>query len=169
LNVSTVSLEGGNFLIDGGDGNDTIKGSVLADRIRGGAGVDLLTGGNGADTFQFGTLSHGLWNGGSTFERITDFVVGEDALDVSTVPDAITMLGTATALTSTAISSLLNSTAFAAHAVASFNFGTAATARTFIAFNDDVAGFNRCTDGLVEITGFSFAAGSTSLAQITLV
>jgi hypothetical protein len=169
LNVSTVSLEGGNFLIDGGDGNDTIKGSVLADRIRGGAGVDLLTGGSGADTFHYSTLSHGLWNGGSTFERITDFVVGEDALDVLIVPNAITMLGTATALNSTAISNLLNSTAFAAHAVASFSFGTADTARTFIAFNDDTAGFNRCTDGLVEITGFSYTAGSTSLAQITLV
>jgi hypothetical protein len=38
LDFSGVSLVGGNFLIDGDGGNDTIKGSLLADTIRGGGG-----------------------------------------------------------------------------------------------------------------------------------
>jgi hypothetical protein len=169
LDFSTVSLQGGNFLIDGGDGNDTIKGSSGEDQVKGGAGLDLLTGGHGADTFRCDTLSQVLWTGGSSFEKITDFVVGVDKLDVNSIPDAITMLGATSALNSTAICNLLNSTAFAAHAIASFSYTTAAATRTFLAINDNTAGFNRCTDGLVEITGFSFAAGTDSLNQITLV
>ncbi|MFM8276875.1 MAG: beta strand repeat-containing protein, partial [Cyanobium sp.] len=51
LDFSSVSLIGGNFLIDGADGKDTIKGSSLADTIRGGHDEDLLDGGEGGDTY----------------------------------------------------------------------------------------------------------------------
>ena len=49
LDFSSVSFVGGNFLLDGGDGNDTIKGSSLADRIRGGRDADSLDGRDGSD------------------------------------------------------------------------------------------------------------------------
>ncbi|MEB3168482.1 MAG: hypothetical protein VKK97_07085, partial [Synechococcaceae cyanobacterium] len=51
LDFSSVSLIGGNFLIDGADGNDTITGSILADTIRGGRNEDLLDGGESGDSF----------------------------------------------------------------------------------------------------------------------
>ncbi|MFO0018019.1 MAG: calcium-binding protein, partial [Synechococcaceae cyanobacterium] len=47
LDFSTVSLVGGNFIIDAADGNDTVEGSLLADTIKGGRGDDLLDGGQG--------------------------------------------------------------------------------------------------------------------------
>ncbi|MFN9659111.1 MAG: bluetail domain-containing putative surface protein [Cyanobacteriota bacterium] len=169
LDFSGVTLVGNNFLLEGGEGNDTLRGTAGADRLRGGTGVDLLTGGSGADTFDYSSLNDALWNGGSNFERITDFVVGVDRLDVNTIPSAVKTLGAPTALTSAAISTLLNSTSFAANDVASFSYGSNGTIRSFVAINDSSAGFNICADGLIEITGFSFSTGSASLSQITLV
>ena len=169
LDFSSVSFVGGNFLLDGAEGNDTIKGTSLADRITGGGGMDVLSGGGGSDTFICTNLNHCLWSGGSTFESITDFVIGVDQLDVNVVPQSVTTLGSTTALTNTAISNLLNSTAFTANAVASFSYNSSEATRTFLAINDGNAGFNKCTDALVEITGYSFAAGYTSLNQMTLV
>jgi Ca2+-binding RTX toxin-like protein len=169
LDFSSVNLVGGNVLIDGGSGNDTILGSVQADRLRGGHDTDVLTGGGGADTFDYSRLSDALWNGWSSFERISDFVVGEDQLDVNTIPAAIQTLGSVTALSTSAIGSLLNSARFGANTVTTFQYSNAGTTRTFLAFNDATAGFNSCTDALVEISGFSYGAGTSSLNQITLV
>ena len=187
LDFSSISLIGSNFLIDGGDGSDTISGSVLADRISGGRGedqiagnagidvltggleMDRLTGGAEADTFVYTNLQDGLWAGGTKFESVSDFVVGTDKFDISMVPTAIQTLGQASALNPTAIGSLLSSTNFLANGVATFSYASSGTTRTFIAFNDSVAGFNLSTDAVVEITGFKYATGSTALSQITLV
>ena len=129
----------------------------------------MLTGGSGADTFDYTNMNEALWNGWSSFERITDFVVGVDTMDVNTIPATIQTLGSTTALTTVAIGNLLNSATFAANNVATFTYNNAATTRSFIAFNDATAGFNSCTDALVEISGFSYGAGASSLNQITLV
>ncbi|MEB3318385.1 MAG: bluetail domain-containing putative surface protein, partial [Cyanobacteriota bacterium] len=169
LDFSSVSLLGGNFLIDGGDGNDTLLGSALADRLRGGRGVDVLTGGNAADTFDYSTLKDALWSGGASVERITDFVVGVDSLEVNIVPTTMKTLGSIAALSSTALVNLLSSTIFLANDVASFSISGTGATRTFLAINDATAGYAICTDALVEITGFSFAAGASSLSQISLI
>lgn len=68
----------------GGNGDDTIDGGSDADLIVGGAGADVLTGGSGADSFRIGgweSLADGA-------DRITDFVSGEDKIDISTVDAA---------------------------------------------------------------------------------
>ncbi|MEB3334323.1 MAG: bluetail domain-containing putative surface protein, partial [Cyanobacteriota bacterium] len=169
LDFGGVTFVGGNFLLDGGEGNDTVLGGAQADRLRGGMGSDVLTGGAGADTFAYTQLKEAKWTGYGPVEKVTDFVVGSDAFDVATVPASINVLGSATALTTTAISNLLSSGVFQANAVASFNTSSNGITRSFLAFNDDVAGFNACTDGLVEITGFTYAMGFSSLNQITLV
>lgn len=61
--------------LSGGEGNDTLLGEDGADLLAGGAGDDVLSGGADADIFTV-TLVGGA-------DRITDFVVGEDRLDVS--------------------------------------------------------------------------------------
>ncbi|WP_394543132.1 M10 family metallopeptidase C-terminal domain-containing protein [Azorhizophilus paspali] len=67
-------------------GNDTLDGAGGDDILVGGAGSDSLTGGAGADVFRFEALSDSQRNyttGDNQGDRITDFVVGEDKLDVS--------------------------------------------------------------------------------------
>ncbi|MEO1679134.1 MAG: M10 family metallopeptidase C-terminal domain-containing protein [Pseudomonadota bacterium] len=70
--------------LGGGDGDDRLAGQRGSDRIWGGAGDDLilgnsgddtLTGGTGADTFAF--------KPGDGHDRITDFALGEDRIDLS--------------------------------------------------------------------------------------
>ncbi|MCS5693727.1 hypothetical protein NZK33_17350, partial [Cyanobium sp. FGCU-6] len=188
LDFSRVTFVGPNFQLDGGDGNDTITGSGVADRIRGGRGVDVvagnagadvitggldmdvLSGGADADIFTYTDLVDALWTGGGTVERISDFVVGIDQFDLGIVPSEIRTLGVASGLDCAAISVLLNLMDFAANGAATFlTIASSGTTRTFIGFNDANAGFDPATDALVEITGYTFANGATSLSQITLV
>ena len=69
--------------VDGGSGNDTIKGGVGRDHIFGGTGDDVLTGGSGADIFYF-SENHGN-------DTITDFNAAEgDRIDLSGFNEPIT-------------------------------------------------------------------------------
>jgi serralysin len=79
LQRNTVMI-GPNTLIEnatGGSGNDRIIGNDLNNRLDGGAGKNVLTGGAGSDHFVFDTAL------GSTFDRITDFSPGVDAVSLS--------------------------------------------------------------------------------------
>jgi Ca2+-binding RTX toxin-like protein len=189
FNFTGTTLMGANLLIDLDAGNDTFIGSAGADRVLGGTGtdslngaggddtllggggLDTLTGGSGADRFDYNTLSDGALAVSSTstllFERITDFVIGQDLIDVATPPPSGSFrnLGAQSSLTSSSISTLLNSGTFLANGAATFNFGT----RTFLALNDNVAGFSSASDAVLEITGFGFASGFSSLSQISFV
>ncbi len=76
--------------LNGGAGNDTLKGNGGNDILTGGAGKDVLTGGAGNDVFKFNTLvESGLT--ATTRDVITDFVRGQDKIDLSTI-DANTAL-----------------------------------------------------------------------------
>ncbi|MFN9630187.1 MAG: bluetail domain-containing putative surface protein, partial [Cyanobacteriota bacterium] len=169
LDFGGVSFVGGNFVLDGGEGNDTVLGGALSDRLRGGVGCDVLTGGAGDDRYDYTIVKESQWFGYGSVEKITDFVVGADMFDVATVPAAIKVVGSTTALTTSAIGALLSSTVFLANDVASFSSTTNGITRSFVAFNDGVAGFSSSTDGLVEITGYTYATGFSSLSQIALV
>ncbi len=52
LDFRGITFVGGNIVIDGGDGDDTIFGSAQANQITGGAGNDKLNGGDGGDTYR---------------------------------------------------------------------------------------------------------------------
>lgn len=65
----------GDDLLFGGVGDDTVLGDAGNDTLDGGAGSDTLTGGDGADVFRL------LPGGGS--DIVTDFVIGEDRIDVT--------------------------------------------------------------------------------------
>jgi Ca2+-binding RTX toxin-like protein len=93
FSVQTEKLEiagwAGSDTLVGGRNDDTISGGGLGDSLAGGAGDDvikgdagndMLTGGAGGDTFQFASGDSGVVGAGG-FDIITDFVVGEDALE----------------------------------------------------------------------------------------
>jgi Ca2+-binding RTX toxin-like protein len=183
FNFSTTTINGANVRIDAAEGNDTVTGSNGSDRILGGlgndslnggggndtlqsgSGLDTLTGGGGADRFDYTTLSDGLMVVSATsvlqFERISDFVIGQDLIDVATSPptNGFKTLGVQSSLTSGSIAALLNSSNFVANGAATFGFGS----RTFLALNNADAGFSSASDAVLEITGFSYASGFSSL------
>ena len=71
------NLVGNSFddLLEGGAGNDTLRGGGENDTLDGGSGNDLLRGGTGEDVFIFDV--------GTDTDRITDFVAGEDILQIT--------------------------------------------------------------------------------------
>ena len=86
------SLSGlaGNDTLDGGAGNDTLNGGSGNDTLIGGVGKDALTCGAGNDIFDFNALTE-LGLDSATRDVITDFTVGQDKIDLSTI-DANTLL-----------------------------------------------------------------------------
>ncbi len=74
----TVSGGEGNIL-NGGKGDDTLNGGGGSDTLIGLQGDDLLRGRGGEDTFLFGYIRDG------ERDRISDFVIGEDVIDLSQI------------------------------------------------------------------------------------
>jgi len=75
-------------ILSGGAGDDRIEGGAGNDRLIGGLGRDELFGGSGADTFVFAQAAESRsvvrsdgWK--SLPDRISDFVAGEDKIDLS--------------------------------------------------------------------------------------
>ena len=76
--------------IIGGDLDDTLVGGKGVDTIVGGLGKDVMTGGNQSDYFVFESAAEaGL---GANRDRITDFSLGNDVIDLAEI-DAITGAG----------------------------------------------------------------------------
>ena len=88
--ANTLRGEAGNDTLNGKAGNDTLVGGAGNDILIGGAGKDALTGSAGNDVFKFNTLTEsGLT--ATTRDVITDFVRGQDKINLSTI-DANTAL-----------------------------------------------------------------------------
>jgi len=68
--------------LTGGAGADVLTGGAGADILKGGAGQDTLTGGAGNDAFVFGALAD---TAVAHPDTITDFVSGQDRIDVSAI------------------------------------------------------------------------------------
>ncbi len=80
-------------VLSGLDGSDTLIGGDGNDTLIGGAGRDVLTGGADADTFRYlGIADTGT--GGTERDRIADFAVGVDKIDLAAI-DANSVGGTA--------------------------------------------------------------------------
>jgi Ca2+-binding RTX toxin-like protein len=74
----------GSNLLDGGSGNDSLSGAEGIDSLIGGLGADQLSGGAGADVFVFRTESES-GNTLASCDTITDFVRGQDRIDLSAI------------------------------------------------------------------------------------
>lgn len=70
-----------NDYLDGGSGADRLFGGGGTDTLIGGLGQDILTGGSGADRFVYNSAAESRV--GSGVDRITDFQVGVDKIDLS--------------------------------------------------------------------------------------
>jgi Ca2+-binding RTX toxin-like protein len=88
--LDNIIWGGGNDdTLSGGDGNDELRGSAGNDALNGGNGEDRLIGSSGADTYTGGAdadlFNVGYWDSGTGVDadRITDFQVGVDLVDVS--------------------------------------------------------------------------------------
>ena len=75
----------GNDILVGGGGTNLLDGGNGHDLLISGSGLDMMTGGRGSDTFMFYSLANSAPGGG---DSITDFIRGEDKIDVSAI-DAI--------------------------------------------------------------------------------
>jgi len=153
--------------LDGGLGNDILTGYGFNDILNGGAGLDRTTGGAGADSFVYSAISDALVGGTSTartFDRITDFAIGIDIIDVPGANRKITSLGAVSGLNDSALAGLLTTTNFAAGEAALFTFGTGKSIRTFIGINDGTSGFDASKDAVIEITGYAGSLSNLAIA-----
>jgi Ca2+-binding RTX toxin-like protein len=70
--------------LTGNSNANTLDGGAGNDFLTGGAGKDLLIGGTGSDTFDFNVLSE-MGTTSATWDVISDFVRGQDKIDLSTL------------------------------------------------------------------------------------
>ena len=77
-------------------GRNNLYGYAGNDYLDGGAARDILTGGDGADTFRFSHHTDSVRSGGG-YDRITDFEVGIDQIDLATLGFTGLSLGSADA------------------------------------------------------------------------
>ncbi|MDD2885727.1 MAG: VWA domain-containing protein [Dechloromonas sp.] len=82
--ANTLTGNSANNLIRGYSGNDSLLGAAGNDTLDGGVGKDTLSGGSGNDVFDFNSISEmGITS--STWDVISDFVRGQDKIDLSTI------------------------------------------------------------------------------------
>jgi hypothetical protein len=86
------NLQGGDGhdALDGGNGADTLNGGIGDDILVGGRGADTLTGGLGADRFVFTSVAESTV---AASDIITDFVHGEDRIDLSMIDANVSVAG----------------------------------------------------------------------------
>jgi Ca2+-binding RTX toxin-like protein len=156
-----------NNSLNGDVGNDTLIGGIGADTLTGGAGNDTLTGGEGSDTFifQFGQSLV------SNSDRITDFAIGTDKIDLLTqgglatnAPTAFTRAADSAAANLTTVvnnvfidanGATTGNQALVINSAALVQVTTSGIAGTYLVINDATTGFQIANDLLVNITGYT--------------
>jgi VCBS repeat-containing protein len=83
-NGSTINGNEGNDVLIGGNQGDVLNGGTGDDLMVGGAGKDTMTGGTGKDIFVFTATSDSATTSGNA-DVITDFVHGQDIIDLSAI------------------------------------------------------------------------------------
>ncbi|MDM3850388.1 MAG: bluetail domain-containing putative surface protein [Aphanizomenon gracile PMC649.10] len=163
--TATGTIQNDDFI--GNSSNNTLTGTAGNDYINGGAGRDTLTGGTGSDIFVF-QFGQSLVSGA---DRITDFAIGTDKIDLLTssgvAMNAPTSFTRAANSTATTLANMVNSVftdvngaltgnqALGVNSAALVSVTTAGIAGTYLVINDGVAGFQSSNDLLVNMTGYT--------------
>ncbi|MDB9537282.1 hypothetical protein PN451_15850, partial [Dolichospermum planctonicum CS-1226] len=167
-NVENLTLTGSaNLNGTGNDLNNSITGNTGNNILNGGAGADTLRGGVGSDIFIFQFEQSPV----SGADRITDFAIGTDKVDLLTslgvamnAPTAFTRAANSTASTLTNVvnsvftdanGALTGNQALGVNSAALVSVTTSGIAGTYLVINDGVADFQSSNDLLVNITGYS--------------
>ncbi|MBD2543878.1 calcium-binding protein [Planktothricoides sp. FACHB-1370] len=169
--TGTAAINGtGNTLnntITGNAANNTLNGGAGNDILNGAAGRDILTGSTGADTFvfQFGQSTV------AACDRITDFAIGSDKIDLLTqagaamnaptsfsraANNAATTLATVvTQVFTDANGASAGNQALGLNSAALVVATNAAIAGTYLVVNDATAGFQSGNDLVINLTGYT--------------
>lgn len=147
----------------GSIGADTLVGNDGADTIEGRAGADTLTGGNRQDTFVFTSGDTGITE--ATADTITDFVSGNDILDLSSITDG--NIGSYVEANGAGN----NFTKFTTNATASFTgsavdiyveYNVNGSGNTYVIVDEDSNGSVSSGDTLIILSGLSGASAIDS-------
>jgi Ca2+-binding RTX toxin-like protein len=87
----TIYSGNGNDTLAGNDGNDALLGRAGNDTLIGGAGRDALAGGLGNDVFLFASATDSV--SGTENDKITDFVHGDDTINLVAVDANVNLAG----------------------------------------------------------------------------
>jgi Ca2+-binding RTX toxin-like protein len=156
-----------NNSITGSSDNNILDGGAGADSINGGIGADVLTGSTGNDifVFQFGQSIAGA------MDRITDFTIGADTIDLLTAGGLATPAPVAFSRAANNISTnlatlisnvfsdangtLVGNQALGLNSAALVVATDRAIAGSYLIINDATNGFQSTTDLLINLTGYS--------------
>ena len=160
----TIQIEGNvAATLRGTTGADTLTGDDGADVLEGRGGADTLTGGNRQDTFIFSTGDTGITE--ATADTITDFVSGNDIIDLTTITDG--NLGTyveANGAGNDFTQFITNATAsFSGSAVDIYSeYNLNGTGDTYFIVDEDSNGTADAGDTLIILTGLASQDGLES-------
>lgn len=151
----------------GGAGDDTLRGNGGNDGLNGGAGADTLIGGADNDlfVFQYGQSST------ATVDKITNFVIGTDKIDLLTAGGAAmsapAAMSRAANNSSTTVTNLINAVFADVNGALSGNQAldlnsaalvvatTTAIQGTYLVVNDGTAGFQSASDLVIRLTNLT--------------
>jgi len=169
-NVENLILTGRTNINGTGNSlNNIITGNTGNNILNGGAGADTLTGGTGADTFvfRFGQSTVNFLGSIVLTDRITDFAIGIDKIDLLTQGGAA--MNAPVAFTRAADTLTTNINTIVANVFADANGALAgnqalginraalvkANTSTYLIVNDGVAGFQSANDLVINLTGIT--------------
>lgn len=85
--IDTILAQLGDDSVFGGDANDRLNGGAGNDLLNGGRGGDVLTGASGFDIFDYDNALESV--AGPDMDKIADFDVGRDKVDLTGIEDEV--------------------------------------------------------------------------------